>query len=103
MPMLVGTRDNPELKGLDNESVAMVSRIASGFMLLVTFLIGGLSYGIKQNSLACAVILTVISGLGIFGSLADKDFAAIVFGILFFVIFCYSIKGINTLKRHGQV
>jgi hypothetical protein len=103
MPMMVGTRNNPELKGLDNEAVAMVSRIMSGVLMIITFTIGILSFGIRQNSLACAVILTILSGLGIFSSLAEKNLASTLFGVLFFVLFCVSVNGINTLKKHGQV
>jgi hypothetical protein len=103
MPMFIGTRQNPALKGLNDESVAMVSRIVSGVMMILTIIIGILSYGIRQNSLACAAILTILSGLSVFSSLFEKDLGGTVFGILFFVLFCVSVNGINTLKKYGQI
>lgn len=103
MPMFIGTRQNPAFKGLNDESVAMVSRIMSGVMMILTIIIGILSYGIRQNSLACAAILTILSGLSVFSSIFEKDLGGTVFGILFFVLFCVSVNGINTLKKYGQV
>jgi hypothetical protein len=68
-----------------------------GFMTIV---IGGLNFGIRKKSMACAAILTVLSGLGVLSSLLQIKLGGILFSFLMFGLIIAAAGSINTLKKY---
>jgi hypothetical protein len=85
------------------QDFALVSKVMVFILGGMTILIGGLSYGVKRKSMACAVILAVIALLGVINSVSEKLPGAVIFGLLMFSLFAMAASGINTLKKHHQI
>jgi hypothetical protein len=85
------------------QQVETVSKVLVGYLLVMTLLVGGLTVGIRKNSIVCAFFLTIISLGGLINSIATHKIGSILFGLLMTVIFALTISGISTLKKHGQV
>jgi hypothetical protein len=82
------------------QNVALVSKVMVFILGAMTVVIGGLSYGVKRKSMVCAILLAVLSLLGVINSLSEKKTGAILFGFLMFGIFAMAASGINTLKKY---
>ncbi len=85
------------------QQVETVSKVLVGYLLVMTLLVGGLTVGIRKNSIVCAFILTILSLGGLINSIANYKIGSILFGLLMTVIFALTISGISTLKKHGQI
>jgi hypothetical protein len=79
------------------------SELTTGMALVLgvmTFLIFGLSYGVKQQSFACGVILIILTSLGLLNSLAEGKVSPVLFSIVMLVFFGQGLKGIAILRQH---
>jgi hypothetical protein len=100
LPDLAKSAPNPAEAA---KTAAMVSKVMVGILLFLTVLVGGLTYGVRKKSMACAIILAVLSLLGLLNALSEQKLGAIMFGLAMFAFFAVAANGINTLKKHGQI
>ncbi len=98
--MLLPTAMKSSLPNDPTQNVALVSKVMVFILGAMTVVIGGLSYGVKRKSMVCAVLLAVLSLLGVINSLSEKKIGAVLFGFLMFGIFAMAASGINTLKKY---
>jgi hypothetical protein len=85
------------------KAAEMFSKAMIGAFAVMTVVIGGLSYGIKQKSMACAIIMVVFSALSMVSSLADKSIGGALFATGMLALFAQATGGIITLKKNGQI
>jgi hypothetical protein len=78
------------------------SKTMIGIFAFMTLVIGGLSFGVRKKSMACAVILIVFTVLSIISSLSDKSIGGTLFAAGMLALFAQAASGISILKKYDS-
>lgn len=100
MAMISSAPKTPELNTPQIEALPVMAAIIVGLTVVISLL----SYGIYKRKMFCAVLITILVGVGLLNNLASigdgaQGIGSLIFSILFIYYFANGIQGISNYNK----